>query len=162
MLQADRHPVVLDPPGIADREPGAQEGILAQVFVRPAAGGDPLDVDGRGQDHVLSPQPGLPRERGAVGIGQFGAPGGGQGGTGREEGGLVVLPPQRCPAVGLHLLAHAEGPVGVFQVGDPEALHPGGDEHVLGVKHVHFFLERHPAEEGVDLPVVSKQRGGAR
>ena len=140
--------------GILEGEGCREDGVFAQVFVGAATHGEALDVDGGAEDDVLATQASLLAHAGAVFVGKFLAPGGGEGASGGEVCGGVKGPAGTHKAVGLAFLTYAEGAVGIVDVGDAKALDACAGHIGLAVKHVDLLFQRHLGDEGVDSGVV--------
>ena len=155
VLQADGSARLLCSQGIGYREETAEQRVLAQVFIGAPARGDALDVDGGPENHILAAQPRLSSHAKAVGVSPLCAPCGSQCRPCGEERGRVGGQVQRVPGVRLHLLADAEGPVGIFHVGDAEPGDAFRGEHVLAMQHGDFLFEGHLADKVFDLLLMT-------
>ena len=127
--------------------------VLAEVVVVAAAQRRSLDVERGAEDHVLAARAGLVPDHAAVGVGQLGVPGRGEGHADGHRGREVARPAGRLPRVDAHLLAHALRPVGGPQVGHAEPLDAAGAELAVGVDEADLLLEGEAGQQVLDARV---------
>ena len=160
VFQAYCRSILLCALGVSHRQHSAQQGILAKVLVGSSARRDALDIDGRSEDHIFSTQTCLTAHAPSVGVGTVSAPRGSQCRPRGEKRGRVGSEVGGVPGVRFHLLADAEGAVGIFHIGNPQTGYAGRREHVLTVQHADLLFECHAADDVVDLLLMVEQLGG--
>ncbi len=122
---------------VADRDPGGEEGVLAEVLEVAAVHGRAVDVDARSEQEMDALGAGVTADLAGDALGERGVPRGGERdaaghGRGRAE------------------VAHAERAVRHLQAGDPGLGHAAHEEAVHAADVIDLLLERHAGEERLD------------
>lgn len=132
----------LDAVHIAGADPPGEVRVLAVRLEVPAAERGAVQVDGGREEHVDALAAGLLGQQNACPVGEFGVPGGGEGGRGGQRDGRVVGGPAGTADTD-RAVGHDQGPQS-----DPGQL--GQRPHVLPGQQPGLVVQVEPAESSLD------------
>lgn len=152
VLDGGAHAALLYAPHVPGADASRQVRVLAVGLEVAAAQRGAVEVDGGGEQHVHALAAGLLGEQHACPAGEFGVPGGGEGGRGGQGDRRVVGAPAHTP--------DADRAVGHHEGGQADLGEGGQGPHVLAGQEPGLGVQAEPGQRRLDGRLAGQVGGG--